>query len=70
LIANELPLEERRNFAQRHVEWGRQLIMHQREMVERHKKEGRDLGPAQRLLAVLERTQLTFERDLSKLLKR
>jgi hypothetical protein len=44
--------------------------MHQREMVERHKKEGRDLGPAQRLLAVLERTQLTFERDLSKLLKR
>ena len=70
MITNKLSLEERRDFAQRHVEWGRQLIMRQREMVERHTREGRDPGPAQRFLAVLKRTQLTFERDLSKLLKR
>ena len=68
MITIRLPLEKRRNFARQHVEWGRQLIMRQREMVELHIREGRDPGPAQRLLAVLERTQETFERDLMRLL--
>ena len=68
MITIRFSLEERRNFARQHVEWGSQLIMRQREMVERHKREGRDPSPAQRLLAVLERTQETFERDLMRLL--
>ena len=64
-----LSLDERRAFAQRHVEFGRLLIIRQREMVERHKAEGRDPTPAQNLLAVLERTQQVLERDLTKLMR-
>jgi len=63
-----LSLHERRNFAQRHVEFGRLLIIRQREMVERHKAEGRDSAPAQNLLVVLERTQQILERDLAQLM--
>ena len=62
-----LSLEDRRAFAQRHVEFGRLLIIWQREMVGRHKAEGRDPTPAQNLLAVLERTQQVLERDLTRL---
>jgi len=64
-----LSLEERRTFAQRHVEFGRLLIIRQREMVERHKAEGRDPAPARNLLVVLERTQQVLERDLAELMR-
>jgi hypothetical protein len=39
-------------------------------MVERHKAEGHDTKAAQELLAVLERTQKVFERDLAELEKK
>jgi hypothetical protein len=63
-------LEERRALARRHVEAGQLIIIHQRQMVERHKAEGRDTKAAEELLAVLERTQKAFERDLADLEKR
>ena len=63
-------LEERRALARRHVEAGRLIIIHQRQMVDRHKAEGRDTKAAEELLAVLERTQKAFERDLADLEKR
>ena len=66
---HKLTIEERRDFGRKHLEWGRKLIVRQREMVERHKAEGRDPTAAQRLLAVLEQTQLAFERDLARLLR-
>jgi len=46
------------------------IIIHQRQMVDRHKAEGRDTKAAEELLAVLERTQKAFERDLADLEKR
>ena len=55
--------------AQRHVEWGRFAIVRQREMVERHRAEGRDTKLAEDLLSVFERTQKVFERDLAELEK-
>lgn len=64
-----LSLEQRRTFAQRHVEFGRLLIIWQREMVERHKAEGRDPTPAQNLLTVLERTQRVLVRDLAEIMR-
>ena len=64
-----LSLEERRAFAKIHAEFGRLLIVRQRQMVERHKLEGRDPAPAQKLLAVLERTQQVLDRDLAKLVR-
>jgi hypothetical protein len=70
MISRRYSLEERRAFAQRHVEFGRLLIIRQREMVERHKAEGRDPTAAQNLLAVLERTQKVLEHDLAELLRR
>jgi hypothetical protein len=39
-------------------------------MVERHKAEDRDTKAAQELLAVFERTQKVFERDLAELEKK
>jgi hypothetical protein len=38
-------------------------------MVEKHKAEGRDTKAAEELLAVFERTQIVFERDLADLEK-
>jgi len=46
---------------------GRLLIKRQKEMVERHRVEGRDVKPAQDLLAAFERSQQMFERDLARL---
>jgi coenzyme F420-reducing hydrogenase alpha subunit len=51
--------------ARRHVELGRRLIEWQKEMVERHRAEGRDTKPAEDLLAALEQSQQVFERDLA-----
>jgi hypothetical protein len=53
--------------ARRHVEVGRLLIERQKEMVERHRVEGRDVKTAQDLLAAFEHTQQVFERDLARL---
>ena len=55
--------------ARRQIELGRLAIARQREMVERHRAEGRDAKPAENLLSVLERTQKVFERDLADLEK-
>jgi len=52
--------------ARRHVELGRLMIERQKEMVERHRTEGRDTKPAENLLAAFERTQQVFERDLAR----
>ena len=53
--------------ARRHIEVGRLLIERQKEMVERHRLEGRDTKPAQDLLTAFEHTQQVFERDLTRL---
>jgi hypothetical protein len=62
-------IDERLALARRHVEAGRLTIAQQRQMVERLKAEGRDTKAAGELLAVLERTQKVFERDLADLEK-
>ena len=64
----ELPtLAYRIEQARRHIQVGRLLIERQKEMVERHRFEGREHKPAQDLLTELERTQEVFERDLTRL---
>jgi len=55
--------------ARRQIELGRVAITRQKEMVERHRADGRDTRPAENLLSVLERTQKVFERDLADLEK-
>ena len=50
-----------------HVKLGRLQIEWQKEIVKRHRAEGRDTKPAEDLLAALERSQLVFERDLARL---
>jgi len=45
----------------------RLLIKRQKEMVERHRVEGRDTKPAEDLLAAFERSQKVFERELARL---
>ena len=45
----------------------RLLIERQKEMVERHRVEGRDTKPAEDLLAAFERSQKVFERELARL---
>jgi len=67
--------EERLAFAQAHVEWGRWIVA-QRQQYVKELRESADteaaekLLAAEQLLAVLERTQKIFERDLAKLEKR
>ena len=63
-------VDERLALARRHFDAGHLIIVHQRQTVERHKAEGRDTKAAQELLAVLERTQKVFERDLAELEKK
>jgi hypothetical protein len=63
-------IEERRDFARRHVEWGRLLIDRQRQYVRELKESGRDTEVAEQFLLVLERTQKVFERDLADLERR
>jgi hypothetical protein len=64
----EVPsLAYRIKHARRHIEVGRVLIERQKEMVERHRLEGRDTKPAQDLLTALENSQEVFERDLTRL---
>ena len=45
----------------------RLLIERQKEMVERHRVEGRDTKPAEDLLAAFEQSQKVFERELARL---
>ena len=45
----------------------RLLIERQKEIVERHRVEGRDTKPAEDLLAAFERSQKVFERELARL---
>ena len=45
----------------------RLLIERQKEIVERHRAEGRDTKPAEDLLAAFERSQKVFERELARL---
>ena len=64
----ELPsLAYRIEQARRHVEVGRLLIERQKQIVERHRLEGRDTKPAQDLLTAFEHTQEVFESDLTRL---
>jgi hypothetical protein len=62
-------IDERRAFAQRHVEWGRLLIERQRQYAKELKESGRDTEAAEKHLLELERTQKIFERDLAALEK-
>ena len=63
-------IEERLALARRHVEAARLTIVRQRQMVEKFKAKRRDTKAAEELLAVLERTQNVFERDLAELEKK
>ena len=62
-------IADRIDRARRQIELGRIAIARQKEMVDRHRAEGRDPKPAESLLSVLERTQKVFERDLAELEK-
>ena len=62
-------IAERRERAQRHVEWGRLVIAWQKQLIEKLTAEGRDTTAADQLLAVFERTQKVFEHDLAYLEK-
>jgi len=62
-------LEERRASAQRHVEYGRQMIERHKSLIEKLRAERRDTTAAQQLLAVFERTQKVFEYDLAELMR-
>ena len=68
-------IEERLAFARAHVEWGRGVIARQQQYVRELRESGHDteaekLLVAENLLAVFERTQKVFERDLADLEKR
>jgi hypothetical protein len=63
-------IEERLERAQRHVEWGRFVILRQKKLIENLKAEDRDTTAADQLLEVLERTQKAFEYDLADLERR
>ena len=63
-------IAERRERAQRHVEWGRLVIARQQQYLNELKESGRDTEAAEKLLLVLERTQKVFEYDLADLEKR
>ena len=61
-------IDERRAFARRHVEWGRQVIDRQRQYLEELKESDRDTETAEKFL-LIKRTQKVFERDLANLEK-
>ena len=61
-------VEERLAIAQAHVEWGRWIVA-QRQQYVKELRESNDTEAAEKLLAVLERTQKVFERDLANLEK-
>lgn len=63
-------IDERIANARRHVELGRALIEHHKELFERHRLEGRDTKAAADLLEAFERTQKAFEWDLAELERR
>ena len=68
-------IEERLAFARAQVEWGRGVIAWQQQYVKELRESGHDteagkLLAAEKLLAVFERTQKVFERDLADLEKR
>ena len=62
-------IDERRAFARRHVEWGRELIARHRQYVEELKESGRDTEASEKFLLELERSQKVFECDLAVLEK-
>ena len=66
-IRNVRRLEEQIRNAQRHVELGRAIIDYHKELLERHRTDGRDTKPAEDLLEALERSQKVFEHDLAEL---
>lgn len=62
--------KERLEKARRHVEWGRFVILRQKQLFEKFRAEGRDTAAADQLLLVLERTQKVLEYDLADLERR
>ena len=67
-------IEERLAVAQAHVEWGRRIVAQRQQYVKELRESGdtqaaEKLLVAEKLLAVLERTQKIFERDLANLEK-
>ncbi|HMF25237.1 MAG TPA: hypothetical protein VKG24_24360 [Pseudolabrys sp.] len=62
--------KERLEKARRHVEWGRFVILRQKQLIEKFRAEGRDTAAADQLLLVLERTQKVLEYDLADLERR
>ena len=63
-------LEDQIRSARRHVELNRALTDHYKELLEKHRLEGRDTKPIEKLLETLERTQQVFEHDLAELERR
>jgi len=62
--------KERLEKARRHVEWGRFVILRQKQLIEKFRAEDRDTAAADQLLLVLERTQKVLEYDLADLERR
>jgi hypothetical protein len=59
-------INERLERARRHVEWGRFVILRQRQLIDKFKAEDRDTTAADQLLVVLERTQKVLEHGLGR----
>ena len=63
-------IKERLERARHHVEWGRFVILRQKQLIEKFKAEDRDTTAADQLLSILERTQKVLEYDLADLERR
>ena len=62
--------EDRIRNAKGHVEFGRAAIEHYKELLEKHRAEGRETKPVEALLETFERSQKVFEYDLARLEQR
>ena len=63
-------LEDQIRNAKGHVEFGRAAIEYYKELLEKHRAEGRDTRPVEALLETFERSQKVFENDLAQLKRR
>jgi hypothetical protein len=59
---------ERQAIAQRHVAEGQRVIESQRALIRTQNMLGHDTKHAEKMLAKFERSQLTFEQDLARIL--
>ena len=60
-------LEDQIRTAKGHVEFGRTVIEYYKELLEKHRAQGRYTKPVEALLEAFERSQKVFEYDLARL---